>query len=159
MNILRRERRKRERIPGAILFVGILCLFYPIINYLQFVYYFELNAKEFSSLMGRLNLIQKILLVFPFLSGIGLLTVSIYGFILFCINALLLIIFNIYAIAKYLIKNNWMALGETILVTGLFLFIIRKDIYIPFGKFSTRGFRYAKRKIIPRKLEIVSKEI
>ncbi|MCB1144545.1 MAG: PilZ domain-containing protein [Leptospiraceae bacterium] len=103
-------------------------------------------------------MIQKILLVFPVFSGIGLLTVRSWGILLFCTNALLLIIFNMYAIVNYPIQKNWMSLVEVILVTTFSLYILRKDIYIPFGKFSKRGFRYAKRKIIPRKLEIVSKD-
>lgn len=147
------ERRRRERIPRAILFVGIICILYPFINIYHLTSYYGIPLKNLEMLLSRLNLMQKILLFLPVASGTGILLRSGWGYIVFLLNAFLLTGFNIYALKHFPIRRNVFSLLEVLSVTAVCLYLLRKDISFGFFR-KDGGFRRASRKEIPVEVEI-----
>ncbi|MDX1959241.1 MAG: PilZ domain-containing protein [Leptospiraceae bacterium] len=146
MSINYLDRRKRARIPKPVLFVGLVCIAYPFLNYYNLTSYYSLPLSGFSILWSELNIVQKFLLFLPLVSGVGILLIQKFGYYSFLLNAGLLIFFNLYAIFRYPIARNWFSLIEVIIVSSICIYLLRKDISIPFLNQFSRGFRRARRK-------------
>ncbi|HMY66914.1 MAG TPA: PilZ domain-containing protein, partial [Leptospiraceae bacterium] len=116
--------------------------------------YYGIPLKNPEMLLSRLNWMQKFLLALPLLSGTGILLRSIWGYIVFLLNALLLTGFNIYALIHFPVRRNVFSLLEVILVTAVCLYLLRKNIGFGFIR-REGGFRRASRKEIPVEVEIV----
>ena len=140
------ERRRRIRRPWTLLFFGIAFLLLPFLNYLGITSQLQISPQMPVVALKLLNPVELILLFTPILVGIGLLAVKRWGWWLFLAYAVVLIVHNIYALARSPGYYNAGALIQTILGVAAVLYFVRRDISAPYMRMYPRGWRIQKRK-------------
>jgi hypothetical protein len=143
-----RDRRKRLARPIAIIVFSIFFIFLPFFNYIATSFFYDIPLNEFNDILGEYDLVGLILLFLPFLVGIGLLSVSTWGWYFFLGYAGSIVIYNI--IKLIMIHNvfSLIILGQTIFGLAAIAYFIRKDISAPYMMIQKRGWRLQKRKPI-----------
>ena len=147
------ERRRRIRRPWTLLFFGIAFLLLPFLNYLGITSQLQISPQMPVVALKLLNPVELILLFTPILVGIGLLAVKRWGWWLFLAYAVVLIVHNIYALARSPGYYNAGALIQTILGVAAVLYFVRRDISAPYMRMYPRGWRIQKRK--PVEVEVL----
>lgn len=159
MNLFKKERRERLKRPKTLLFFGILFLFLPLINYLYIANQLELNYKEISVVLKSIDYFALFLLLLPIFVGIGILSVQKWGWWLFLLYSILLIIYDIYALTLSPTYFNIGVLLRSIVGIFAIIYFTRKDISAPYFKMYPRGWRGEKRKPIEMEIKIDEKEL
>lgn len=152
MNLFKKDRRKRLKRPKTLLCFGTLFLILPIINYFYIANQLEFNYKEFSVVLKSIDSFALFLLIIPIFVGIGILFVQKWGWWLFLIYSILLIVYDIYALILSPTYFNIGVLLRSIFGIFAIIYFTRKDISAPYFKMYPRGWRGEKRK--PIEMEI-----
>ncbi|MCE9501838.1 MAG: PilZ domain-containing protein [Leptospira sp.] len=88
-----------------------------------------------------MSYIEILFLFIPFIIGLGILLVKKWGWWLFLIYSVFLIIYNVQTIIFKPVFVNISALAGTLFGIGALLYFIRKDISAPYFKMYPRGWR------------------
>jgi hypothetical protein len=142
------DKRKRMARPKTLIIFGILFLLFPIINYLNLSFQYDIKFYKILLMLKIIGIIPIILLITALLIGIGLLKIKKWGFWLFLFYSPLLIIYNLYVTIKYPAGFNIFALAQALFGTVAIFYFLRKDISAPYMRMYPRGWRLEKRKPI-----------
>ncbi|HNO24998.1 MAG TPA: PilZ domain-containing protein [Leptospiraceae bacterium] len=149
------ERRKRIKRPPGILFAGIMCFLYPVINIWSLCTFYHIPVRDFAQVFRFINGFQTVLVFAPALPGIGLLSVKKWGWYSFLAYCFSLLMFNIYALYKFHASRNVYSILETAAVITVSVYFLRRDISAPYMKLYPRGFRGENRIPVEAEVEIL----
>lgn len=152
---------KRTRLarPKTLVFFGIIFLLLPILNYFGAVAQTGIKYTFPLLVLKQLPFLAKILLLLPIPVGIGLLLVKKWGWWLFQIYAVILILHNIYVMIAQPDLYNLGAIFQTILGCAAVFYFAKKDISAPYVKMYPRGWRGEYRKPLEIDIEIDGKKM
>lgn len=140
--MIRRDRRKRIRRPFTLVILSLFLILEPLIQLIGLSIWKNVSVRM---ILKDMSLFQSILFFFPMLPGLGLYLVKKWGWFLFIGYSIFLIFFNLFAVFKNPSNYNYHALIETILISIMIIYFLRKDISPPYFKMYPRGWRGNKR--------------
>lgn len=153
-NTLKFKRRVRLARPKTLVFFGIIFLLLPFCNYAGVAYQTGINFTFPIIVLSQLQLPALILILLPIPVGIGLLFVKKWGWWLFLMYSILLIMYNLYVILTEPEVYNIGAIVQSILGCAAVFYFVNKDISAPYMKMYPRGWRGEKRKPLELKVAI-----
>ena len=153
------ERRRRIRRPISLVLVGFLMLALPIINYLNIAFVLHLPLHVDELIFGTLEPYEVVLLLAPIPVGIGLLLVKRWGWWLFLIFSLAMILYNAVVFAVRPAMENLGALILAVFGLAALAYVLRPDISAPYMKMYPRGWRGQKRRPISARIQVDGQEL
>lgn len=140
------KKKKKLSRPTALIVFGIFFLLLPFINYFMISRELIIPVTYPVNIFKSLSIPMIMLLIFPFIVGIGLLRVKKWGWWLFFVYSILLISYDIITISRSFNYFNIGALIRTVIGSIIFVYFVRKDISAPYMKMYPRGWRLQTRK-------------
>jgi hypothetical protein len=132
--------------------IGLVFILFPFANYLLLSFLYRIPLNEPVLLFNKLNPLGNFLAFFLIIVGVGLLSITRWGWYLFLFY---MPVFILYSLISYFITPDTYYLTVMILSAFGFLAIIfftRKNISVPYMHIHRRGWRMQKR--IPIGLDI-----
>lgn len=145
MSILQIERRRRLRKPKLLISFSILILLLPVSNYIGMSMKYDFPWYLPYHLIQYANLPEWILLISSFLSGLGLIFIKRWGWWLFILSSFTFILYNSYGFLTIPNSATKGPLIQTFIVTFALAYFLQRDIFIPYLKLYTRGWRLLRR--------------
>ncbi|MCB1323835.1 MAG: PilZ domain-containing protein [Spirochaetales bacterium] len=153
------DRRRRIRRPLSLILVGLLMLALPIINYVNIAFVLHLPLHVYELIFGTLEPYEMVLLLAPIPVGIGLLLVKRWGWWLFLVFSLAMILYNAVVFAVRPAVENLGALILAVIGLVAMAYVLRPDISAPYMKMYPRGWRGQKRKPISARIRVDGQEL
>jgi hypothetical protein len=127
--------------PWLINAFGCFFLLLPLGNYAARVWVNHAAWSEPGAVLAGASPIALAMIFFPLLVGIGLLTVSRWGWWLFVVYAPALCLYSIYVLIRRPVLFNVGALAQTVIAFAAIRYFLRRDIYAPYLADAPRGWR------------------
>ncbi|MCZ8341919.1 MAG: PilZ domain-containing protein [Leptospira sp.] len=140
--------------PLPVLFVAILFLVIPILNFYGTAAIYDLRQQNISAVFSRLTTLQYILSGISLLIAYGLLAKKKFGYFLFLCFGFILVTYNVWMIVWVSIGKKifvagmriqtadilWNS-GITIFFLGVIFYFLRREVSAPYLSPETRGWR------------------
>lgn len=139
--MLRRDRRRRLAPPLLVTAVAIGFLLLPVANYVAHAIARGIPLGAVGRVIATFSGVAKVLWLTPIVVGIGLFTVSRWGYWAFLAYGVALVLYDAILLVRAPSVFNFGAIVQTVLVLGALTYFLRRDIYEPFLAPERRGFR------------------
>jgi len=147
--------RKRDRLfklrverPHGLLLTGLFLCVLPLIQYFVAATVLHIPFVFYKVIFRSLTALEIGLLLFPFVAGVGLLSVTAWGWYAAMFYALAVIGYNAFLL---FVQPGWLQLTflfQALLGGALLYYLLRPDLMAPFMSRQLRGFRRVKREEI-----------
>lgn len=124
--------------PKRLTFIAFIYVFLPFVNFIQTKLQFQ---ASWLGAIAHFPLAGAILLLTAPIVAIGLFQVKRWGYLLFLVHAVILVIYNIYFTWKYPEVSYAGSLFRSVVGLVLFFYFLRREIYSPYLALYPRGFR------------------
>lgn len=138
---INKERRKRHKRPILLIVAGFLILGLFVLNFIGLFQKYNLEYYQFQQLVEKANWKELTLLPLILLSGVGLLLIRTWGWIVFTGSATLWIVHNLVLFIINPASITPGAIIQTVIVAIVFVYFIQKDIYSPYFNPHRLGWR------------------
>ena len=125
-------KRKRQSRPNTLIFSGLIFIFLPVASYFYLAYEIQVSFHSPLILFSRLNLVEIILLFLPLAVGVGLFSTKKWGWWLFLIYGISLILYNLYVLKISPDLLNISAALQSIFGVATVYYFTQKDISAPY---------------------------
>ena len=139
-------KRKRQSRPNTLIFSGLIFIFLPVASYFYLAYEIQVSFHSPLILFSRLNLVEIILLFLPLAVGVGLFSTKKWGWWLFLIYGISLILYNLYVLKISPDLLNISAALQSIFGVATVYYFTQKDISAPYMKMVSTRLEDAKAK-------------
>lgn len=142
------ERRKRISRPLPVIIFGIIFLLLPFINYINFAYHFQIPFTNVMEVLKTVDAVAVVLAIIPFAVGIGILLVKRWGWFLFLVYSILVLVYDALVSISDPTEPNIMTLVQSAIGFTAIFYFLKPDISAPYMKMYGRGWRFQVRKPI-----------
>ncbi|MDF3821092.1 PilZ domain-containing protein [Leptospira sp. 96542] len=148
--------------PLPVLFVAIVFLSMPVLNFYVTASLYDLNQYKLDFILSKIQPLQYILSVLSLIIGYGLLSKRKLGYFLFLVFASVVITYNLWMVLWISIGKKLFLAGVrlhssdilfnlliTALILGLIFYFLRREIAAPYLSAVKRGWRSRYRETHP----------
>ncbi|MCH8194779.1 MAG: hypothetical protein IIB12_01770, partial [Chloroflexi bacterium] len=140
------KKRKRKARPRTLLIFGVGFILLPFVNYFIIAKDLNIHYSLPEFVFAKLNPAAAVLLLAPFVIGVGLLMVKRWAWRLFLVYALVVVAYDLAILLTAPVVYNARMLLQTLFGLAAVMYFTQPDISAPYMKMYPRGWRMQKRR-------------